>query len=69
MQCVLRFRRGLLTPCSYVPIKIDYSDIYDVMAFFVGTPDGQGGHDSIAERMAEAGRVWAGEYWRKADMA
>ncbi|BGP16397.1 hypothetical protein JCM10213_004046 [Rhodosporidiobolus nylandii] len=53
----------------YVPIKIDYSDVYDVMAFFVGTPDGQGGHDSVAERIGEAGRRWAREYWRKADMA
>ncbi len=53
----------------YVPIKIDYSDLYDVMAFFIGTPDGQGGHDSIAERIAENGRVWAQTYWRRVDMA
>jgi hypothetical protein len=52
-----------------VPVKIDYSDVYDIMTFFVGTPDGRGGHDSIAERMGEAGRVLAGKYWRRADMA
>ena len=39
----------LLSP-SYVPIKVDYSDMYDVLAFFIGTPDGQGGHDSLAEK-------------------
>lgn len=54
---------------SYVPIKVDYTDIYDVLAFFIGTPDGQGGHDSIAEKMAEAGRGWATTYWRRVDMA
>lgn len=55
--------------CSYVPIKIDYSDIYDTMAYFVGTPEGQGGHDSIAEKMGEQGRQWTKKYWRRADMA
>ena len=54
---------------SYVPIKVDYSDLYDTMAFFIGTPDGQGSHDSIAEKLGENGRVWAKEHWRKVDMA
>ncbi|GAA5996512.1 uncharacterized protein JCM10292_003018 [Rhodotorula paludigena] len=53
----------------YVPIKVDYSDVYDVMAFFVGTPDGQGGHDSLAEKIGEAGRQWARDFWRFEDMA
>ncbi|KAM0753121.1 hypothetical protein T439DRAFT_286761 [Meredithblackwellia eburnea MCA 4105] len=53
----------------YVPIKVDYSDMYDALAFFIGTPDGQGGHDSIAERIGEAGRQWAANYWRRVDMA
>ncbi|KAK4703500.1 hypothetical protein P7C70_g2716, partial [Phenoliferia sp. Uapishka_3] len=53
----------------YVPVKVDYSDLYDILAFFIGTPDGQGGHDSVAEKMGEAGRQWAKQFWRKADMA
>ncbi|KAK4054476.1 hypothetical protein OIV83_000970 [Microbotryomycetes sp. JL201] len=53
----------------YVPVKIDYSDLYDIMTYFIGTPDGHGGHDSVAERIGEAGRLWAKNYWRKADMA
>ncbi|GAA5866861.1 hypothetical protein JCM1840_004292 [Sporobolomyces johnsonii] len=53
----------------YVPIKVDYSDVYDVMAFFVGTPDGQGGHDSLAEKIGAAGQQWARDYWRRVDMA
>jgi hypothetical protein len=55
-----------------------------VMAFFVGTPDGRGNHDRIANRLAENGRHWAGRYvspssakrceltslqWRRNDMA
>jgi hypothetical protein len=39
------------------------------MAYFVGSPDGQGGHDSLAEKIGEAGKNWANNYWRKADMA
>ncbi|KWU47161.1 glycosyltransferase family 90 protein [Rhodotorula sp. JG-1b] len=53
----------------YVPIKVDYSDVYDVMAFFVGMPNGQGSHDSLAQKIGEAGRQWAKDYWRYADMA
>jgi hypothetical protein len=54
---------------SYIPLKIDYSDLYDIMAFFIGTPDGQGGHDSLAEKIGASGKRWAKEHWRKADMA
>jgi len=39
------------------------------MAFFIGTPDGQGGHDSLAEKIGASGKRWAKEYWRRADMA
>jgi hypothetical protein len=68
----------------YIPVKVDYSDLYDsplprmlrsesdsrpVMAFFVGTPGGEGSHDRIAYRLAENGRHWAQRYWRRADMA
>ncbi|GAA5925127.1 uncharacterized protein JCM15063_004929 [Sporobolomyces koalae] len=53
----------------YVPLKVDYSDLYDIMAFFIGTPDGQGGHDSLAEKIGANGKRWAEEYWRRADMA
>jgi len=43
--------------------------LYDIMAFFIGTPDGQGGHDSLAEKIGASGKRWAKEYWRRADMA
>lgn len=33
-----------------------------VMAFFVGTPDGVGGHDDLAHRLANNGRHWAQNY-------
>jgi len=54
---------------SYVPIKVDYSDLYDVMTFFVGTPDGRGSHDDIAAKIAAQGKEWARLHWRKEDMA
>lgn len=53
----------------YVPIKVDYSDLYDVMTFFVGTPDGKGSHDEIAAKLARQGKAWAAEHWRPEDMA
>lgn len=57
----------------YIPIKVDYSDLYDVMAFFVGKPsdDGTivGAHDALAQKIAENGKTFAKEHWRRADMA
>lgn len=54
---------------SYVPVKIDYSDVYDIMTYFVGTPDGRGSHDSVAERLGAQGKEWARTHWRMVDMA
>lgn len=64
-----------LTARSYIPMKVDYSDMcalflihssrltrdgsYDILAFLVGTPDGQNGHDEVGQKIAEAGRLWA----------
>ncbi|GAA5873960.1 hypothetical protein JCM8547_001588 [Rhodosporidiobolus lusitaniae] len=53
----------------YVPVKVDYSDIYDIMTFFRGTPDGLGGHDELARKIGLAGKHWARDHWRKQDMA
>ena len=53
----------------YVPVKIDYSDLYDVMTFFVGTPGGKGSHDEIASKIAAKGKEWAKAHWRREDMA
>lgn len=58
----------------YVPIKVDYSDLYDVMMFFRGGQDdpkvgGGLGHDRLAEKIATDGKRWAAEHWRRVDMA
>lgn len=52
----------------YVPIKVDYSDLHDVMAFFIGNPDGEGAHDSMAARIGQAGKDFAKKHWRREDM-
>jgi len=48
----------------YVPVKLDYGDIYDVLAFFRGLPDGTPGHEELAEKIASAGRRWVEQFWR-----
>ncbi|GAA6040182.1 hypothetical protein JCM8097_004167 [Rhodosporidiobolus ruineniae] len=53
----------------YVPVKVDYSDLYDIMTFFRGTPEGQGSHDELAKKIGLAGKHWARDHWRKQDMA
>ena len=57
------------SPRSYVPVKVDYSDLYDIMTFFRGTPDGKGAHDELAKKIGTAGKHWARDHWRKQDMA
>ncbi|BGP55771.1 hypothetical protein JCM8202v2_003378 [Rhodotorula sphaerocarpa] len=53
----------------YVPVKVDYSDLYDILAFFHGTPEGHGSHDELAKKIGLAGKHWARDHWRKQDMA
>ncbi|KZS99159.1 hypothetical protein SISNIDRAFT_448018 [Sistotremastrum niveocremeum HHB9708] len=54
----------------YIPIKNDFSDLYDVMTFFQGSPDGDGsdGNDDLARIVGEEGRIWSKEFYRRVDM-
>jgi len=53
----------------YVPVKADYTDIYDLMAFFKGDIDGDGrDHDEMAAVLARAGHKWGLTFWRDEDM-
>ncbi|WRT67118.1 uncharacterized protein IL334_004084 [Kwoniella shivajii] len=53
----------------YVPIKLDYSDIHDIMAFFVGSPDGTvKGHDELAREIAKNAIEFVDTKWRLQDM-
>jgi hypothetical protein len=50
-----------------VPLRYDYSDLFDIMSFFTGSPDGQHpGRDDIAEEIAANGRALALERLRYA---
>ncbi|WWC98816.1 hypothetical protein V866_005709 [Kwoniella sp. B9012] len=51
----------------YVPIQTDYSDLYDVMAFFQGLPSTPG-EQALARDIANAGKLWSATHWRKEDM-
>ncbi|BGP16351.1 hypothetical protein JCM10213_004892 [Rhodosporidiobolus nylandii] len=53
----------------YIPVKVDYSDLYDILTFFRGTPDGVGAHDELAKKIGISGKNWARDHWRKQDMA
>ncbi|WWC92054.1 uncharacterized protein L201_007008 [Kwoniella dendrophila CBS 6074] len=51
----------------YVPIQLDYSDLYDIMAFFQGLPSTPG-ESALARDIANSGRIWSDTHWRKEDM-
>ncbi len=52
----------------YVPVQMDYSDLYDSLAFFAGDINGEGAHDGMAKQIGAQGREWVTKYWRKEDM-
>ncbi|KDE09310.1 hypothetical protein MVLG_00627 [Microbotryum lychnidis-dioicae p1A1 Lamole] len=65
--CVL-IRRPFPTLHSYIPIKVDYTDLFDVMAFFAGDLRGENAHDDLAQIIARQGQEFAQTHWRFADM-
>ncbi|KAH7096656.1 hypothetical protein BKA62DRAFT_719054 [Auriculariales sp. MPI-PUGE-AT-0066] len=53
----------------FVPVKYDYSDLYDTFVFFRGLPDGSiAGQDRLGERIATAGRDWVNKFWGPDDI-
>ncbi|KAL8293145.1 hypothetical protein RQP46_000839 [Phenoliferia psychrophenolica] len=53
----------------YVPLKEDYSDLYNILGFFSGdlSANRVGHHDLMAESIAVEGRKWAERFWRPED--
>lgn len=45
----------------YVPIKVDYGDLYDALVFFKA-------HDDLAEEIGRNGRRWTERFHRREDM-
>ncbi|CDZ98464.1 Endoplasmic reticulum protein EP58, contains filamin rod domain and KDEL motif [Phaffia rhodozyma] len=53
----------------YVPVKVDYSDLYDILVFFRGDNEkGTNGEDTLAAKIAEGGLNWSHTHWREEDM-
>ncbi|SCV67516.1 BQ2448_5127 [Microbotryum intermedium] len=52
----------------YVPVNVDYSDLFNIMAFFKGDINGNGAHDQLAETIAAQSKEWTAAYWRWEDM-
>jgi hypothetical protein len=54
----------------YVPIQLDYSDLYDALLFFRGdeTPERTGAHEELGRKIATEGRRWSKEMWRREDL-
>lgn len=52
----------------YVPIQVDLSDLHDALSFFRGGLNGTGAHDDMAKKIAQEGKEWSQQFWRKEDM-
>lgn len=53
----------------YVPVQLDYADMYDALVFFRGDLNGRGGEDRLAADIAAMGRQWSLTQWRMVDMS
>jgi len=54
----------------YIPVQSNFTDVYNIMSFFLGDPEnqGHGGHDNLAEKISEHAAEFARKYWRWQDM-
>ncbi|KAM0747201.1 hypothetical protein T439DRAFT_328963 [Meredithblackwellia eburnea MCA 4105] len=52
----------------FIPMQVDYSDMWDIMAFFRGGLGGEGAHDDLAKEIALAGKEWVKLCYRWADL-
>ncbi|GAA5894159.1 uncharacterized protein JCM6883_003736 [Sporobolomyces salmoneus] len=52
----------------FIPMQVDYSDMWDIMAFFRGGINGEGAHDHLGKEIASAGKEWVKECYRWADL-
>jgi hypothetical protein len=64
----LRFTHRIAPWVHYIPIQIDYSDLYDALIFFRGDLSGHGAHEDLANKIAGRAREWSLKFWRKEDM-
>lgn len=49
-------------------MQVDYSDMWDIMAFFRGGIDGRGAHDELGKEIADEGKAWVKQCYRRADL-
>lgn len=59
--CLLPPTLALTTSSCQVPVRMDYSDLYNSLTFFSE-------HEALAEEIAQAGKEWAETHWRTVDM-
>ncbi|KAF8517049.1 hypothetical protein BU17DRAFT_92221 [Hysterangium stoloniferum] len=53
----------------YIPVQPDYSDVYNIMAFFMGDPErGQSNNEALAEEISKHASDFARTHWRWQDM-
>ncbi|WVQ78070.1 hypothetical protein IAT38_000151 [Cryptococcus sp. DSM 104549] len=63
------FHTMLIPWYHYVPVKLDYSDVFDIVSFFEGSPDGSvAGNDHLAKSIAANALQFTQEKWRPEDM-
>ncbi|KAI5480765.1 capsular associated protein, glycosyltransferase family 90 protein [Pseudohyphozyma bogoriensis] len=52
----------------FIPMQVDYSDMWDIMAFFRGGLNGEGAHDELGKQIADAGKEWVAQCYRWPDL-
>ncbi|GAA5873975.1 hypothetical protein JCM8547_001592 [Rhodosporidiobolus lusitaniae] len=52
----------------FIPMQVDYADMWDIMAFFRGGINGEGAHDDLGKEIAIAGKEWVKDCYRWADL-
>lgn len=65
--CPEWFSERIMPWVHYVPVKMDLTDLYDIMVFFRGESSISTRHDEPAKKIGLAGKDWSNAYWRRED--
>ncbi|KAM0748929.1 hypothetical protein T439DRAFT_290975 [Meredithblackwellia eburnea MCA 4105] len=57
-----------VTWLHFIPMQVDYSDMWDILAFFRGDVEGRGAHDDLAQEIAKAGQDFVRRCYRWQDL-
>lgn len=62
------YQERIMPWVHYIPVKVDYTDLYDILAFLIGGEQNVHAHDEVGQKIGQQGKEFAENHWRYEDM-